>query len=145
MHSYSSPGEIVLKDQYDQRALFQATLFFRPEHFKTAIPVCVTTMLVMYTLNNSVSSKLPPTSYVKLIDIWLLFGLILPFYIILLLITIEHLPKPPVNIVQVSSGKSPSKTLKSSKNFFSKLARVYLPILEGLFILCYAGAAFILY
>ena len=30
--------------------LLQATVYFKPEHFKTSIPVVVTAMLVMYTL-----------------------------------------------------------------------------------------------
>ena len=57
-------------------------------------------MLVMYTLNNSISSKLPQTSDIKFIDIWIIFGLLLHFVIIILLILIEHLPDE-TNIVFV--------------------------------------------
>ena len=52
--------------------------------------MAITSMLVMYTLNQSVSSKLPATAYMKLIDVWLLFGLLLPFVIIILLILMEQ-------------------------------------------------------
>ena len=73
--------------------VFQATLYFKREHFKTSIPVAITAKLVMYTLNNSVSSNLPQTSMIKFVDIWICYGLFLHFVILLLLILIEHLPK----------------------------------------------------
>ena len=71
----------------------QVTLFFKKEHFKTAIPLAITSMLVMYTLKGSITSKLPATSYIKFVDIWLLYGLLVPFFILLLLVLIEHLPE----------------------------------------------------
>jgi hypothetical protein len=46
--------------------------------------VALTTLLVMYTLYQSISNTLPPTAYLKLIDYWLLFSLILPFVIFIL-------------------------------------------------------------
>ena len=39
----------------------------------------VAAMLVLTTMFINVSNNLPKTSYVKMIDVWLLFGLILPF------------------------------------------------------------------
>ena len=48
--------------------------------------------LVMYTLYMAVSNKLPPTSYIKFIDVWLIFGLTLPFTVFFLHFLIEHLP-----------------------------------------------------
>lgn len=69
------------------------TLFFKKTHFKTAIPLAITSMLVMYTLKGTITSKLPATSYIKFVDIWLLYGLLVPFFILLLLALIEHLPE----------------------------------------------------
>ena len=71
----------------------QATLYFKKEHFKTNVPVTITTMLVMYTLYMAVSNKLPPTSYIKFIDVWLIFGLTLPFTVFILHVLIEHIPQ----------------------------------------------------
>ena len=102
-------------------------------------------MLVMYTLNNTVTSKLPPTSYIKLIDVWLLFGLLLPFLIIILLIIIEHLPKPKVTIMKVSSAKNDHDVPQLPLSYVSKFARIYLPILEVGFVVGYAIVAFLLY
>ena len=94
-------------------------------------------MLVMYTLNNSVSSKLPPTSYIKLIDVWLLFGLILPFFIVILLVTMEHMPNSLSNVVRLDSGR-PSK---SSHNLMVRFSRIYLPVMELTFVFIYASFA----
>jgi len=72
----------------------QSTLYLRADHFKTKSGVTLTTMLVMYTLYQSVSIELPPTAFIKMIDIWLIFGLIMPFSVFFLLVMIDHLPVP---------------------------------------------------
>ena len=71
---------------------FQLAVYFNKEHFKTAIPLVITAMLVMYTLRGTISRNLPPTSYTKFIDIWLIYGLLIPFKILVLIVLIEHLP-----------------------------------------------------
>ena len=104
-------------------------------------------MLVMYTLNQAVSSNLPKTAYIKFIDIWLIFGLCLPFMILILLVIIEHYPEDSVTSLKVSSAVSDGEmeqqrdTLALIKYFTQKL----LPILEVTFITCYAVTAFALY
>ena len=58
----------------------QLTLFVDyEEHFEGTIMVHLTTMLVMYTLYASVSAGMPNTAYLKFIDIFILYGLALPF------------------------------------------------------------------
>ena len=46
--------------------------------------VNVTTLLVLTALFISISDALPRTAYVKLIDIWLIFNLLIPFMEIIL-------------------------------------------------------------
>ena len=41
-------------------------------------------MLVLTTMFINVSNNLPKTSYMKMVDVWLLFNLLLPFIIVLL-------------------------------------------------------------
>ena len=36
-------------------------------------------MLVMTTIFISVMEKLPPTSYIRMVDVWLIFGILIPF------------------------------------------------------------------
>ena len=78
----------------------KAALYFNKEHFKTAVPLAITAMLVMYTLRSSTNAELPTTSYIKFIDIWMLYGTLMPFLILLLIILIEHLPGPSKVIFQ---------------------------------------------
>ena len=128
-------------------------MFFSKEHFKTSIPVSITSMLVMYTLNNSIASKLPQTSTIKFIDIWIIYGLFLHFVIIILLVLIEHLPEYD-NIVFVENSKSTIKQSSNqaiqwqgfrAKNSTKVFAQKVLPILEIIFIVCYCICAWIIF
>ena len=56
-----------------------ATTFFKPFFFEAALTVNLTNMLVMTTIFISVMEKLPLTSYLKMIDIWLIFCQLVPF------------------------------------------------------------------
>ena len=60
-------------------------MFIDEAHFRTTVMVALTAMLVMYTLYQSIARSLPQTAYLKLIDAWLLFGLISPFFVFLAL------------------------------------------------------------
>ncbi|TRY79427.1 hypothetical protein TCAL_10764 [Tigriopus californicus] len=66
-------------------------LFIDQKHFEVTLMVALTSMLVMYTLYQGVSNSLPKTAYLKLIDIWLIFGLIMPFAVFLVLVVWELL------------------------------------------------------
>ena len=121
---------------------FQMTVYFRDEHFRTSIPVAITSMLVMYTLNQSVSSKLPPTSYVKLINIWILFGISQPFFIIIILVLVEHLPRDSVKSFSGREAKQSSHSLHSYVKFFGKVIN---PIWQILFIIIYSCIALSFY
>ena len=56
-----------------------ATTFFKAEYFEAALTVNLTNMLVMTTIFISVMERLPTTSYVKMIDYWLIFCQLVPF------------------------------------------------------------------
>ena len=68
-----------------------ATTFFKSIYFEAALTVNLTNMLVMTTIFISVMEKLPPTSYVKMVDIWLIFGQLVPFAEVVLLTVMESL------------------------------------------------------
>ena len=61
-----------------------STNFFKDFFFEAVVTVNLTVMLVLTTMFISVSSNLPTTSYVKMIDIWLLGSLLLPFLEVIL-------------------------------------------------------------
>ena len=60
-------------------AIVYATNFFKPFFFEAVVTVNLTSQLVLTTLFISVSKSLPPTAYVKMIDIWLIFSQLIPF------------------------------------------------------------------
>ena len=68
-----------------------ATTFFKHVYFEAAICVNLTNMLVMTTIFTSVMEKLPPTSYPKMIDIWLIFCQLFPFTEVMV-INQKHIP-----------------------------------------------------
>ena len=56
-----------------------ATAFFSDIYFEAKCTLNLTIMLVMTTIFTSKISELPPTSDTKMIDIWLIFCLLIPF------------------------------------------------------------------
>ena len=61
-----------------------ATNFFKDFFFEAVVTVNLTSLLVLTTLFISVSQSLPPTAYVKMIDVWLIFAQMVPFMEVLL-------------------------------------------------------------
>jgi hypothetical protein len=62
----------------------EITLYFDEEKTEVAIGLSLTIMLVMYTMYQSISDKLIRTAYLKMIDYWLLFCLLMPFVIFMI-------------------------------------------------------------
>ena len=67
----------------------EVLLFIGEDHFEATIMVSLTAMLVMYTLHQSILAHLPKTSYMKMIDIWLLSGHTIPFLVFVLTVISE--------------------------------------------------------
>ena len=54
------------------------------DHFKTIVCVNLTAMLVTATLHATMHTNLPATSSLKIIDVWMLFAMAVPFMEIML-------------------------------------------------------------
>ena len=61
-----------------------STTFFKAFFFEATVTVNLTAMLVLTTLFINVSNSLPPTSYIKMIDVYLILSLMIPFVEVLL-------------------------------------------------------------
>ena len=78
------------------------TIFFEKGLFGDVIAVNLTIMLVMTTIFTSKIEELPPTSDMKMIDIWLIFCLVVPFLEVILRTAMEcvncscHICEPEV-------------------------------------------------
>ena len=62
----------------------EITLHFDDTKTELAIGLSLTIMLVMYTMYQSISGSLIKTAYLKMIDYWLLFCLLMPFVIFMI-------------------------------------------------------------
>ena len=71
-------------------AITFATTFFKPYFFEAALTVNLTTMLVMTTIFIAKMDRLPPTSDIKMIDVWLVMCQLVPFCEVVLLTAIEY-------------------------------------------------------
>merc|ERR1719295_1702134 len=67
-----------------------ATTIFKDEYFEASLSVNLTTMLVMTTIFISKMEGLPPTSDIKMIDIWLILCQMVPFAEVVLLTAMEY-------------------------------------------------------
>ena len=131
---------------------------FQPADFEAIVTVNLTSLLVLVTLFISVSNSLPRTSYVKLIDVWLIFNLLVPFIDVLLHTIIDIIRNdydPTIDastFVARSSVKiSPEgvkfmaekdkKRLKLLKGFVL-VGRAGLPVIYVLFSILYFGIGF---
>lgn len=92
------------------------------------VTVNLTSLLVLVTLFISVSDSLPRTSYVKLIDIWLIFNLLVPFTDVLLHTTIDALR---TNCSQVGSDvrvRQRGSDREAVRNNKTKVLRVLISV-----------------
>ena len=64
-------------------------LFLDETHFKTTIGVSLSSYMAMFVLYNGIQAKLPEDSGLKLIDIWLMHGIIMPVVVFVILATNE--------------------------------------------------------
>ena len=68
--------------------IIHSTNYLKDIYFETIISVNLTGMLVLCTMFVSVSSNLPITSDIKMIEVWLLFSLMVPFTEVLLQVSV---------------------------------------------------------
>ena len=83
------------------------TNYFKDFFFEAIVTVNLTCMLVLVTLFISVSDSLPKTAYIKMMDLWLIFNLTLPFIEVLLHTYIEALNED--DIMKLNKEKDAEK------------------------------------
>ena len=83
------------------------TTFFRQKYFNTSITVNPTIMLTITTLLISVMKKLAPTSYLKLIECWLIFAQLIPFTQVVMITLLDRIREYQD---ESENGKQPENT-----------------------------------
>ena len=103
-----------------------ATTFFKPFFFEAALSVNLTTMLVMTTIFISKMESLPQTSYMKMIDIWLILCQLAPFAQVVIVTSMEYFRKDDYDGHQmrmVSENKRNSRLDSASRRWEKVIAR----------------------
>ena len=96
----------------------------------------LTIMLVMYTMYQSISSELTKTAYLKMIDYWLLFCLLMPF--ITLIVEFYWLLLQDVRKIKVNNTSEHPSNLKNKK-----IIQLLIPAVTITFIVCFFISAII--
>ena len=120
-------------------AITFATTFFKPFFFEAALSVNLTTMLVMTTIFISKMEGLPPTSDIKMIDIWLVLCQMVPFVEVVLLTAMEYQRKDPseeeaakamIVVNAISSGQLDLEETEKDQICTTDKTRPWLPSLK---------------
>jgi uncharacterized membrane protein YqhA len=118
----------------------EVTLYFDESQTELAVGFTLTIMLVMYTLYQSINESMTKTAYLKMIDYWLLFCLLVPFTIFM--IEIFWL----LNKSTDDKEKEKSWIAQKDKKLLGrKLIRILVPSLTVIFILTYLTTAVVVF
>ena len=114
---------------------------FQPADFEAIVTVNLTSLLVLVTLFISVSNSLPRTSYVKLIDVWLIFNLLVPFIDVLLHTIIDIIRNDYDPTIDVSTfvARSSAKISPEGAKFMAEKDKKRLKLLKGFVLVGRAG------
>ena len=122
----------------------EVTLFINETYFEALIVVALTSNLVTYNLYNSVHELLPQVSSLKLIDIWLLHGLVMPMVVFITLAANEMIKsKEAANFKRVKVGNSAVMTSRQNDKetaYCNKIrnrifiCKAAIPTISGVFI-----------
>ena len=104
------------------------TFWFEIDDFNDRIMVSLTSLLVLASLFSQISSGLPHTSYLKLIDIWFL-GCIVSDFIIILSLVIVNRKIGMVNPLKHKTSTFLSNFDASKMNYASKISIICIFIL----------------
>ena len=115
-----------------------ATTFFKPFFFEAALSVNLTTMLVMTTIFISKMESLPPTSDIKMIDIWLILCQLVPFLQVVLRTAFEYAREEEQDGMEekrkggkiVSTGRNKKGNPVVGQFDFEPKQRAWIPVLR---------------
>ena len=119
----------------------EITLQFDESRTELAVGLSLTIMLVMYTMYQSISEALVKTAYMKMIDYWLLFCLLMPFIIFMIMIY-WLLLKRAKSIKEITKGWI---TITNVKVFKRNFVRYFTYISSALFVCIYALIGLLMY
>ena len=123
------------------------TLKFDESKTEMSVGLSLTIMLVMYTMYQSISDSLIKTAYLKMIDYWLLFCLLMPFFIFMIEIYWMLTSKNTKDSNETTKGWiSNEKTKKKKKEDYHANKIVFLIYFcSALFVMVYGLIAMLMH
>ena len=94
--------------------------------------VALTAMLVMYTLFQSISGDMPNTAYLKILDYWLMFGLLMPF-VIFITVVFWEITKTKAHVSTMNGVTEERISARPIKKFL----QILIPTLSMSFVVIY--------
>ena len=122
---------------YSLLVIAEVTLYFFESQVELAVGLTLTIMLVMYTMYQSINEMSTKTAYLKMIDFWLLFCLLIPFTIFM--IEIFWLLKRTKKDLKTKNNLAEEKNEQKWPNKI--IIQILVPSLTVLFIMIYFGSA----
>ncbi|XP_047474204.1 uncharacterized protein LOC125028766 [Penaeus chinensis] len=130
------------------------TLYIQLQAFQVRAIMTLTTLLVLYTLFNQVSSALPDTAYIKMIDMWFFFCIFLIFSVIVVHISVERLepgearPSKTISVSPVQQMRPEGRWLLRIKSITATQVlevsrKIVFPLIVVVFALVYWLAIFV--
>ena len=115
--------------------------YFKSFFFEAVVTVNLTCMLVLATMFISIAESLPKTAYLKMMDYWLVFTLLLPFVEVLIHTYMEKLTEENEKLEKDPVQKAEEKLRHQRKlnriQFCKKITLVYNPIISLAFLAIY--------
>lgn len=114
---------------FQPQYLYLANLSFQLTNFEGIVTVNLTSLLVLATMFIGIVNSLPRTAYIKLVDVWLLFNLFMPFIEVILHTIISLL------VEELEQPKSLKKHeyIVNAKKVILRFARYGMPSMYILF------------
>jgi hypothetical protein len=116
----------------------EVTLYFVESQMELAVGLTLTIMLVMYTMYQSINESSTKTAYLKMIDFWLLFCLLVPFTIFMIEIT--WLLRRTKKDLETKNSLANEIGMKWSNR---RIIQILVPSLTGIFIIIYFASAIV--
>ena len=119
------------------------TLFFENSQAEFGIGLTLTIMLVMYTMYQSINESVSKTAYMKMIDYWLVFCLLVPFLIFLIEVRWMLLKN---SVEDDSSNATRWEKVNNCRRMIKrrKQVQIIVPVMTFLFITFFFTAAMII-
>ena len=139
----------------------QLTVYIKPEHFSTSLPVTATALVgklllatiyqldeaysVLYTLYSSATRSIPTTSYMKAVEWWLLFHCTGPFIIFIVIFLKEHKFQQVQYMRKEGDESTIQKILDTLIDYFLFFGKFLLPLVTFVFVIIFTVIVLIQY